>query len=211
MSHILLTPDRGDRDIMLGHCVDQCVRFVTSYESHYIINYPPKNKSFDLTERVKIGYERAKSVGIDWVVMIESDDYYPSDYLHKVLQKSDTSDFIGCEFTYYYNIKERTWERINHPNRSSLFTTAFRVSAMAEFKWHLANKLFLDIDIWKHAQKYRRTFIDAGAVGIKGHGFGLTGGKGHVMKLNNEDYDLSWLSSKVDKESLEFYNKFKLI
>lgn len=208
MSHLLLTTTRGDRPKMLDQCKAQVKRFVTSFGIHCIVDYPPEKKGFDLTERVRYGYESALEHGVDWVVMIEDDDAYNKDYLHKVLTVSDQSDFIGCEFSYYYNVKLRTWERLYHPNRSSLFTTAFRVSAMKDFKWHLAHKLFLDIDIWRHARKYRSSFLDAGAVGIKGHESGLTGGAGHKMHLKNADPDLRWLSSKVDQESLEFYKSF---
>lgn len=205
MSVALLTTTRNDRPKMLEHCREQVKRFTAHYDQHIIVNYEPTGKGFDLTERVYKGFKTAEAQGIDWIVMVEDDDAYKADYLHKLMLKFDTSDFIGCEFTYYYNIKLRTWERLYHPNRSSLFTTAFRVSAMKNFNWKLAHKLFLDIDIWRYARGHRVTFTDAGAVGIKGHGEGLAGGKGHVMKLKNQDPDLLWLAGKVDKESLEFY------
>lgn len=205
MSHIIVTPDRNDRPVMLEHCLKQVKCFNATHGCHRVVNFPPRGSGFDLTERIQEGWKEAIRNNMKWVIIVENDDYYPSDYLHKVLLNIDDFDFIGCEFTYYYNIRERTWERLYHPNRSSLFTTAFRVSAMLDFDWKRAHKLFLDIDIWKHARKYRRTFIDAGAVGIKGHGFGMAGGKGHVMKLKNKDPDMHWLESKVNKESLEFY------
>jgi hypothetical protein len=210
MSVALLTTSRGDRPKMLEHCRAQVRRFTTDYDLHIVIDNHPKGKGFDLTERVYTGYKIAKEAGIDWIVIVEDDDFYPADYLHKVMMNSDKSDFIGCEFTFYNNVKLRTWERLYHPNRSSLFTTAFRVSAMEGFRWDIAHKLFLDIDIWQYAKRhnFRRTFTDAGAVGIKGHGEGMSGGKGHSMKLKNQDPDLKWLSSKVDKESLEFYKSF---
>lgn len=210
MSVALLTTDRRDRPKMMQHCINQVGSFVSKHDLHIVVNYHPKTKGFDLTERFEMGYKQAKELGYEWLIVIESDDYYPADYLHKVMLNADKSDFIGCEFTYYYNIKLRTWERLYHPNRSSLFTTAFRVSAMEGFRWDIAHKLFLDIDIWQYAKRhnFRRTFTDAGAVGIKGHGEGMSGGKGHSMKLKNKDPDLKWLSSKVDKESLEFYKSF---
>lgn len=205
MSCIVVTPTRGDRPEMLANCMRQIKTFNSAFNYHCLVDFKPKGNGFDLTERIFEGFKSAVENKISWVVIVEDDDFYPDDYLHKVMTKADTSDFIGCEFTFYYNIKHRIWERLYHPNRSSLFTTAFRVSAMLDFDWKRANKLFLDIDLWKHARKYRRSFIDAGAVGIKGHGFGLAGGKGHTMKLKNQDPDMKWLGSKVSKESLEFY------
>lgn len=207
MSHIIVTPDRGDRKVMMDFCQTQVHRFNPGFGIHCMVDYAPKSNGFDLTERVHEGFKSAIETKVDWIILVESDDYYPIDYIENILSQAENSDFIGCEFTYYYNIKEKTWERLYHPNRSSLFCTAFRVSAMLDFKWHLAHKLFLDIDIWKYAKKngYRTTFIDAGAIGIKGHGFGLAGGKGHVMKLANKDPEMKWLQSKTDEQSFEFY------
>ncbi len=210
MSVMILTPTRNDRPKMEAHCMDQIRRFHGSFAFHCLVNFKPKGKGFDLKDRIFEGYKTAIENKIDWVVIVENDDHYPATYLHEVCLRMDQSDFIGCEFTHYFNIKTRTHERLYHPNRSSLFTTAFRVSAMVDFKWHLANKLFIDIDIWQHARKYRRSFVDAGAIGIKGHGEGLSGGKGHTMKLKNRDPDLKWLQSKVDSKSFEFYKTFSI-
>lgn len=205
MSHALLTVDRGDRGIMLDHCLWQASRFTTSFEKHILITRPPKNGNPDLTERVKEGYDEAVKLGIDWIIVQESDDWYKDNYIHAIMQRANESDFIGSEFTHYYHIGNRTWERSMHLNHSSLFTTAFRVSAMKDFKWHTAHKVFLDLDIWRYARKFRRSFLELPAIGIKGHGFGLVGGKGHRQNLMNKDPDLHWLKMRVDETSFKFY------
>lgn len=204
MSTALLTPDRGDRPNMLEHCKWQVSRFVMNL-NHIVVNGQPKNTKPDLTERIKQGYDQAVKDGIDWLIIVENDDFYPMDYPHVILRQADKSDFIGSEFTFYYNLKNKTWERLYHPNHCSLFHTAFRVSAMKDFKWHLAHKLFLDLDIWKYARRFRRTFVQPHAIGIKGHGEGLVGGKGHQMVMKNKDPDMAWLKSKVDERSFELY------
>lgn len=201
---MLLTCDRQDRPELLAHCKWQVGRFVSSFDEHLIVDYPAKSDRPDLTDRVKAGYEYAKVQGYDWVAIIENDDHYTKTYLHHILLKANESDFIGSEFTYYYNLKNRTWERSMHPNHSSLFCTAFRVSAMKDFKWNLANKVFLDVDLWKYARRFRRTFVELPAIGIK-HGIGLCGGKGHVQNLPNKDPDMKWLQSKTDEVSFNFY------
>lgn len=205
MSIMLLTADRGDRPELLTHCKWQVSRFVSSFAEHQIVDYPAKNDRPDLTERVRAGYEYAKVQGYDWIVIVENDDFYAKTYLHHLQLKMNESDFIGSEFTYYYNLRNRTWERTMHPNHSSLFCTAFRVSAMKDFKWNVANKVFLDVDLWRYARKFRRTFVELPAIGMK-HGIGLCGGKGHVQTLPNKDTDMKWLQSKVDEVSFNFYN-----
>lgn len=210
MSILIITPDRGDRPQLLEHCKQQVSNFASKHE-HLMVNYHAHNGNPDLTDRIKFGVDAANDGGFEWVVIVENDDAYPQDYILRMWPHFDRSDFIGCEFTYYANLRNRTWERSMHPNHSSLFTTAFRVSAMKDFKWKLAHKVFLDLDIWRYARKggFKRTFIDLGAIGIK-HGIGLCGGKGHVQTFKNKDPELTWLKSKVTPESFEFYSKLEL-
>lgn len=210
MSHLLLTPDRGDRPSLLKHCLHQVGRFTTSVDGHLIVDYAPEKKDKkDLTERVWYGYKEAVKLGVDWIVMIENDDWYHPEYLHRLLLQADKADFIGFEFSYYYNLKNRTWDKITHKGRSSLYTTAFRVKAMENFAWHRADPVFLDQNIWNYAKRFRRSFVDAGAIGIK-TGLGLCGGKGHVLKMKHADPELNWLEARVDKESFEFYKSLSL-
>jgi hypothetical protein len=205
MIYSLLTVDRGDRPKMYNHCLKQVAGLEGDYWSHIRITHPPESKGADLKDRVKKGYELAVEQGIDWIVVIESDDFYSNDYLSQFTVHMSHADFIGCEYSYYYNLQNKTWEKLNHSNRSSLFTTAFRVSAMKDFNWSQANKLFLDIDIWRYARRFRRSFIQTNAIGIKGHGEGMVGGKGHVMRFRNLDPDMVWLKNHTDQQSFEFY------
>lgn len=205
MSIMLLTPDRSDRLELITHCKWQVNRFVSSFDEHLIVDYPAKSDRPDLTERVRAGYEYAKVQGYDWIAIVENDDFYAKTYLHHLQLKMNETDFIGSEFTYYYNLKNRTWERTMHPNHSSLFCTAFKVSAMKDFKWNLANKVFLDVDLWRYARKFKRTFVELPAIGMK-HGQGLCGGKGHKQVFPNKDPDMKWLQSKVDEVSYNFYH-----
>jgi hypothetical protein len=210
--HLALTMTRGDRPQLLEHCKWQVSRFAAKPDEHLIVDYAPKDGRPDLTERVKFGYGYAKENGFEWVHILEDDDFYKEDFLLRQWHHFDKSDFIGSEFTYYYNLRNRTWERTHHPNHSSLFCTAFRVEAMKDFKWNAANKVFLDLDLWQFARKkgFRRTFIELPAIGIK-HEIGMTGGKGHKATFPNRDPDLQWLKSKVDQKSFEFYSNLKLV
>jgi hypothetical protein len=211
MSIALLTCDRSDRGPVFDFCLAQVQNFVTSGQ-HIVVNHPPENNKPDLTKRFKKGWEMAKDSGAEWVVVVESDDAYPKDYLHNLAMHFDRSDFIGSEFTHYYHLKSRTWEKTTHANHSSLFTTAFRTSALDKFPWRKAHPLFLDIDLWQYARKagFRRTFTSNKAIGIKGHGYGMVGGKGHVQIFPNKDPDMTWLKSKVDTEAYVFYQSLKL-
>lgn len=209
----LLTPDRGDRATLFAHCRRQVSLFEQNGHKvkHWLLNEEPRTDKPDLTARIQRGYNLVKEEGNewDWIFIVENDDNYPVDYLTRLMPYFADYDFIGSDRTIYYNIRNRTWEQSHHPNHSSLFCTAFKVSAMEKFKWHMAHPVFLDLDIWKYARRFRRKFIDTGAIGIKGHGQGLCGGKGHVQKFNNADPDLSWLRANTG-DSFPFYESLKV-
>lgn len=209
----IIIPDRGDRPRFTENCIRQIKRM--DVPNHVtlgvdLINHPPASAGFDLRDRIKLGVERAAKVEKEWVIIIENDDYYPADYIQLVIRMMESGyDFIGDDQTIYYHLKNKVYKTQHHKGRASLFTTAFRVSAMANFPWQKANKLFVDIDIWEYAKKYSRGFFDSGAVGIK-HGIGLCGSVGHRMTNGTNDHESTFLRSRVDQESFDFYqNLFK--
>lgn len=174
----------------------------------YIMNDPPKNDAVDLVPRIRQGIELAKKDGFTHVYCIESDDFYACDYLARPLD----FDFFGYSDTYYYNLRNRTYAKYLHPNRSSLFCTAFKISALEKFKWPPDDTIFLDLEIWKHASRGRfkvKLLKNNPNLGIK-HGLDLCAGKGHKFNMRNKDEDLSFLKIRVDGEAFEFYKDLML-
>lgn len=209
----IIVPDRGDRPKLREWCEHQVNKFHA--EGHMFtvyVDFKPVNDKYDLVERIYEGVDTAKSRGIDFVFIVENDDFYPKDYLHN-MGDQEGFDFIGCQHSYYYNLRNLTWQRFEHRNRSSLYNTGFRISAMDGFPWQnlmRSNNPFLDIEIWKWAMKRGKRkikFVEStGSIGIK-HGIGLCGGKGHRMEMVNNDQGMEWLKSHVDSESFEFYRQ----
>jgi len=204
-----LTCNRGkERPKFMDFCLRQVERMKPDYS--IVINYEPKSNSADLIPRMKKGIELAKEKGIDIIYVIESDDNYPVNYFD--IMSIGDHDFIGFNNTVYYNIFKRTWERTYH-DHSSLFCTAFRISALDKFQWPADDYLWLDIALWKYAKqnnkKWKLIETDNPCIGIK-HGIGKCGGKGHVMNLKNSDADFSWLKRNVDEESYKFYTTLSL-
>lgn len=204
MNIATITPTR-DRKPLLEFCKKQIA--VQNYipGNCYYMAFDAETEKPDLTKRIREGYGLAKRDGIDWVILCEDDDAYPIDYTKRFLPHMDRYDFIGDQASLYYNIKTRRYQVFNHPRRASLFTTAFRVSALDKFRWPPDDTVFLDIKLWNYAKAFKCKFIDTGAVGIKGHGIGKNGGKGHTMKLRHEDPDMSFFKSKVSEWHYEFY------
>jgi hypothetical protein len=174
-------------------------------DKSYFIEYPPKDDRKDLIARVKKGIELAKSDGFDKVYIIESDDWYPPNYFERL--HLDGQDFIGCNRSLYYNISNRTYEYLHHPNHSSLYCTAFKISALTHFQWPEPQAVFLDLRLWRYAKRQNKKLHlhhDPIGVSIK-HNIGLVGGSGHRRELKRTDPDLEFLKAQVDNEAFEFY------
>jgi hypothetical protein len=201
-----IIPDRGDRPEFTEHCLER-LRLISQklpFDLGIVhVDYPPFNAQFDLIERIKTGIKQAKHNGFKKAFIVENDDWYSEDYF-----KPFEEDFVGYSDTIYYHIKNKTWEHTFHPNHASLFSTAFKLSAMATFKWPRPDTVFLDIGIWKHAQQTGKCLLkkDNPNIGIK-HGIGLCGGMGHRQTFPFKDYKMEWLAAKVDEKSLELYKE----
>lgn len=206
MKFATITPDRGDRKPLMDFCKYQISRFEVKPDKSYFIDYAPRSEGIDIVPRVLEGIERAKEDDFDLVFILESDDYYDTTYFNHI----PDADFIGESNSIYYNLRNKTYQNFNHPGRSSLFTTGFKISALKGFR-PKENDRFLDISLWKYAFDAGKkvAFRETGAIGIK-HGIGLCGGKGHKMNLKHKDSNLEWLSEHVDSEAFEFYKNLKL-
>lgn len=205
-----ITPTR-DRPKMLQFCRAQLELMTIHPQSKYFINYNPTDSQPDLIRRVRSGIELAQRDGIDIVYIIEDDDCMPADYFE--LMDIGDNDFIGSDSTYYYNIKNKTWRYQQHPGRSSLFCTGFRISALENFRWPADHNLFLDIALWDFARDTRKKvklMSDNPCTGIKGHGEGMHGGKAHKQVLENKDNeDMDWLANRTDDFQFKFLSKWK--
>lgn len=207
-----ITPTRGDRPQFFDFARVQLDNQTVQPDTRLYMAYEPENGVFDLTQRVRKGVAMAKNYGAEAVVIWEDDDNYPSDYIETLLPHLKHNDFVGFENTFYYNIKNKTWMHQAHPKRSSLFCTAFKLSAIEDFLWPADHFLWLDIRLWEHARDTRKKvkFIEINpCTGIK-HGHGLCAGKSHNRVLEHSDKDLSFLKSRVEDYQFEFYSKLKL-
>jgi hypothetical protein len=204
----IIIPDRGDRRELTEFCLKQIDRMSVKPDKIYHINHKPQTEKVDLIHRVKTGINQAKADGFEYVFIFENDDYYPPYYFERYLAEWGNADFIGDDKTTYYNLRNQTYRTFEHKFRSSLFTTAFRISALNNFDWNSFDQHtpFLDIKLWEYARFRKRKFVQSDAIGVK-HGVGLCGGKGHGFKMPHFDEDISFLKSHVDNKAFEFYGK----
>ena len=212
MKTCIIMPDRCDRPEFFAFAVKQINRMGFGKDA-FIMNDRPRSNDIDLVWRIKEGLKMAKAEGFEFVIIMENDDAYHEEYiLH--LQDYWNYDFVGFSTTTYYNIKARTWQKFNHPGRSSLFCTGFRISALSDNFWNRIkdSERFLDIKIWEEANRTGAKILlmpENPCIGIK-HGLGKTGGKGHTMDLENRDPEMKWLKDHTDEEAFEFYKDLRL-
>lgn len=204
MKFCVIIPDRNDRFQLTEFCLKQLDRMTLKPDRIFHMNNSPVGFGFDLVSRIYDGVEKAQVLGYDLCFVIENDDYYPANYFEKFAPYFDKYDFFGQEYSWYYNLRNLTYNKFDHQFRSSLFTTGFKISALNNFDWPDDSKPFLDIDLWKYARHKKRLFTDTGAIGIK-TGLGLCGGKGHQFVMRSKDPEMKWLQANVDSESFEFY------
>lgn len=209
MTYCSITPTRpGERKPLFEFCIKQLNEMfiaVNSPVNAYVMNGTCKSSEPDLIPRIRDGIELAKKDGFTHCYIIEDDDFYNVNHFNRDLD----FDFFGYSDTTYYNLRNSTYATFNHPRRSSLFTTGFRISALSGFKWPADNKIFLDIALWDFAIKTKKkiTLLKGNpCLGVK-HSLGLCAGKGHRMILKNKDSNKEYLKDHVSDEAFELYNK----
>ncbi len=207
-----LTIDRGDRPKMIEQCKRLIKRQTRKPDLEIYVIEPSTSKAIDIVPRFRSGWLEAKKNNIDVIVVIESDDWYSKEYLNfieVIFHPSPTIlDALGASKSIYYNICNQTYQIHDHPNRASLYTTSFKVSALNDFRWPKDDYKFLDIPLWKHFKikdLFRDPVIDR-TVGIK-HNEGIRAGIGHKATMKNKDIEFKYLESIIG-EDVEFYRNF---
>jgi len=210
MTFAAIIPDHGGREELIDFQLKRMRNQTLVPDEIYHVNFPWKGE-IDLIARLKVGCEAAKADRMDWVFIIE-DDFYSRDYFGKFLPVMPKADFIGCDKTIYYHLVNRTWQTFDHPRRSSLFCTAFKLSALNNWNWDdlRPNLAMVDLKLWEYARHRQRAFISPGAVGLK-HSIGHCAGKGHQMTFKNKDPELKALKSMLDQEAFDFYTSLEKV
>lgn len=204
----VLIPTRGDRPQFLQQALSMLSRQLLEIDYLEIVDDQPKSNEKDITWRYRIGCERLVKKGADLIFFWEDDDYYKEQYLlsmYDAWMDNGKPQIIGINNTIYYHLRINKWLQQFHPNRASAFCTAV-TKDIVRLKWCSDKEPFTDIFLWKKLRGISLT-MPTMAIGIK-HSIGLCGGNGHCKHewYKHEDYNREWLSSHVDKQSLEFYN-----
>jgi glycosyltransferase involved in cell wall biosynthesis len=198
----VITPhQRGERDVFLNR-LEYYINRQTLRPDEWIIVDHDTGHPMDLTERVRIGLNRAKDA--DLILIMENDDWYSPTYIETMVRawvKRGTPDLIGYDSTWYYHIKSEGYHLLNHPKRASLMATAIAGSAVDKIQFPADDFTFLDLELWRQLQGVAIEDTPE-CVGIK-HGIGNTGGVGHRenWKLYEQDSNYSKLYDLIGDDA----------
>lgn len=206
-----LTIDRGDRPQFLEFCKQQLNNQTLQPDVKLIFDEKPKSSLPDLTYRYRKGFEKLFNEGCEVVFCIENDDAYSNKYIETMYNawlKHGKPDIIGINSTIYYHIFSQKHSELEHKGHSSMMSTGF-TKAVLDVQWPSDDHIFLDLWLWRRMKGVLLTIKEPICVGIK-HDIGLCGGKAHDPNWGKlQDNNFSYLSTKIDSESLEFYKNVR--
>lgn len=202
----VIIPDRTDRPEFLRNCLRLIGKQTRRPDRIFLMNHSPKDDQFDLTKRVRRGFERANKAGCTAVLIMENDDFYHETYIERMVKgwiNEGAPTLYGHNKTLYYHIIKNQHSTIHHPGRASLMNTL--ISCRGPIDWPEDSEIFLDLYLWK---KYEGVSVQPEknpiCIGIK-HGVGKCGGSGHNrMQFRESDPRMTKLQ-KWTGDDFNFY------
>ncbi len=174
-----------------------------------IIDYPNTTGVSDLAKRYKTGSTQLFEQGMDIVVYMEDDDYYPLTYLEEMVQAwkdNGRPHLIGHSPTRYYHIGVSGYKNWGFQPHCSAHATA--VSKGVQLDVCKDTDISFDIALWKYNSFKVQTTLKTPPISIK-HNVGLTVPRkwhsltGKVYPIQDQDNII--LKKYVDRESCRFY------
>lgn len=211
----VITATSGERPYLLKQCIYYVQRQTVKIDYHLILSGPET-----LKEKYKEGLEKLKDK-VDIVFFMEDDDYYPKNYIDKMLEFYDwanSPDIFGIKETWFYHPEIKAfWYYKNEKDEACAFQTCVRTNAINKIDWSLIDSVFVDAGLWRQLEGSTIEFGFPFSIGIK-HGRGKTLASGHNKWFFEEKSKLqsdkeyarftdTWLREQI-KDDAEFYEVF---
>lgn len=212
----LITPTGGRPE-----CIQRCHEFIKRNKTNLKVQWIIVNDfddtyyefATDMIFNKKIGDRNKNPIGSsikqalkyiksDFVLFIEDDDWYSSDYIQYYYDNLQRCSLFGQGFAKYYNIKNRSYEIRPNSTTASLCQTGIRTDFLIKnincFDDEYAP--FNDMKLWEHVDEDKVLELESNkCVGIKGSTGRLGLGDGH-KNLQNKDLDLNKLKDWVGSD-----------
>lgn len=170
------------------------------------VDYPNLNGQPDLSKRYREGCRTAFEAGMDLVVFMEDDDYYPLNYIEEMVkhwEKTGRPALIGHNVTRYYHLGVKGYKVWGAAPHASAHCSA--VGRNANLEVCPDNEVSFDLALWRKNNNSVKVEINPFPVSIK-HGLGMSGGRQHALRYYKHfDPSMKVLSSWVDADAFRFY------
>jgi len=214
VSFCLITPTRGDRHIFKDQYWNIIKSQTKQPDEVIVVDYKPKSKDKDLTQRYRYGIEKATENGHEYALLWEDDDWYHPKYIEWITnawKEESKPDVFGAYETYYYNIFTKSSFHMRHPGRASAFCSLLKLPY--NLTYPKDNDPWFDLHIFRSKNNQTKGGLyfptnEVLAIGIK-HGVGLSGGSGHNTKhpQMTKQGSFEWFNKHcLDKD---FYNSLR--
>jgi len=221
----LFTPSGGRPD-----CLKRCSEFIrnnkTNLKVQWIIvnDYNDEHYEFatDMIYNNQVGDRKKNPIGSslklalkyiksDFVLFIEDDDWYSSDYIQYYYNNLQKCSLFGQGHAKYYNVKNRSYEIRPNSTTASLCQTGITTELLIE-KINCFDDIyapFNDMELWVQVKKDKILELESNkCVGIKGSNGRPGLGFDHDNFLRHRDLGLSKLKEWVGLDFKLYENYF---
>jgi len=165
----------------------------------------------DLTKRYRLGCDEAFRAGMDLVIFMEDDDYYPLTYVEELTKAWEISGkpaLIGHGRTRYYYLLKNHYHIFKQLEHCSAHCSA--VSSDVNLNVCPDDYLYFDIKLWQGNEDKVQVLLKGFPVSIK-HNIGMSAGHTHKIPKETNDPERNTLRSWVDDECFEFYQTIQTV
>lgn len=212
----VITATSGQRP----HLMAQCWKYIDRQTIRPIVRLV-LNGDETLKEKYRRGLEEMKG-DVDLIFFMEDDDYYPSNYIEKMLELYEWADkpqVFGIGETWFYHPEHRAyWYYKNQDGNSCAFSTLVRADAVDSIDWNTIDDVFVDAGLWRQLEGQTVELGKPLCIGIK-HGRGKCLASGHnkwffeekaKLPKGSDEYAVfsdTWLREQIGDDA-GFYEEF---
>lgn len=178
----------------------------------------PTSRINTLTSNLEKALKQARGRKL---IIVEDDDWYPTNYLDEISQRLDSHDMCGEIRARYYNVREARWGVGTNTAHASLCRTGIRAGMIEDLKSAVeetarAGDVFVDLRLWGamagwETRPSRKALFDEPKMCVSMKAMPGRGGLGKSHRpsgLLNEDRDGAVLRSWVGKDA-DMYLAFR--
>jgi len=173
----------------------------SDYRQKIIKRTPKDGEGHSLCENLKVGL---KHTDADYILVVEDDDWYSSNYIEIMLKKLKEYDLVGNSPAIYYHLSRKLYRNIKNFEHSSLAQTGFK-GKLKPFVISIAEqgRPMIDLALWRSFSGNKTILQNEGLhVSVKGLPGESGIGMGHRLKQGIADPEGTLLKGLIGEDYL---------